>query len=83
MLLTEAASVPRKDFSSSSLERMRQCDMVGMGSWATGGRQNTRLFNAARKLYLRSVIRTLYIKLIIINCLSIWQKDTLLNMPDF
>ena len=37
MLLTEAASVPRKDFSSSSLERMRQCDMVGMGSWAPVG----------------------------------------------
>lgn len=30
MLLTEAASVPRKDFSSSSLKRMRQCEMVGM-----------------------------------------------------
>lgn len=47
------------------------------------GRQNTRLFNAARKLYLRSAIRTLYIKLIIINCLSTRQKDTLLNIPDF
>lgn len=30
MLLTEAASVPRRDFPTSSLERMKQCDMVGM-----------------------------------------------------
>lgn len=59
MLLTEAASVPRKDFSISSLEKDE-----ANATWSErfiywglqGGRQNTRLFNAARKLIFRSVI---------------------------
>lgn len=37
------------------------------GFMGTGGRQTTRLFNAARKLYLRSAIRTVYIKLILLT----------------
>lgn len=81
MLLTEAASVPRKDFSTSSLEKDEAMRHGRNGSLGVqGGRQNTRLFNAARKLNLRSVIGSLYIKLIIINCLSTRQKDTLYHI---
>lgn len=61
MLLTEAASVPRKDFSTSSLEKDEAMRHGRNGSRGVqDGRQNTRLFNAARKLNLRSVMGTLY-----------------------
>lgn len=75
---------PEEGFFHKLSRQMRQRDMVGMGSLGVGvcrvGRQNTGLFNAARKLNARSVIGTPYIKLIIINCLSTRQKDTLYHI---
>lgn len=52
MLLTEAASVPRKDSSTSSLEKdeaMRHGRERFIIGGVQGGRQKTRLFNVARK----------------------------------
>lgn len=71
---TDRSGVGPEEGFSHKLSRKDEAMRYGRnGSWAPVGGKILDSSNAARKLHLRSVIRTLYIKLIIINCLSTGQ----------